>query len=157
MSGVSIKLAVEDDAETVAELLYEAFVPFKREYTPGAFEYTTANASIVRGRFVEGPIWLAMDEGEAVGTVSGLPEPDRFYIRSMAVKPTAQGRGVGQRLLNEIEAYAKERGFKKLYLYTTFVLPAARPLYEKNGFYVVRETEPEEWFDMAGIEMEKEI
>jgi len=46
---------------------------------------------------------------------------------------------------------------RSLYLYTTFVLPAARPLYEKNGFYVVRETEPEEWFDMAGIEMEKEI
>ena len=157
MSEIVIRPAEEDESDTVADLLYEAFAPFRSEYTPGAFEYTTVDADIVRGRFSEGPIWLAMDEGEAVGTVSGLPEPDRFYIRSMAVKPAAQGRGVGQRLLNELEAYAKERGFKKLYLYTTFVLPAARPLYEKNGFYVVRETEPEEWFDMGGIEMEKEI
>ncbi len=157
MSCVYIIRAVEADAATVANLLYEAFVPFKDAYTPGAFEYTTANASIVRGRFTEGPIWLAMDESEAIGTVSGLAEPDRFYIRSMAVKPTAQGRGVGQRLLNELEEYAKKQGFKKLYLYTTFVLPAARPLYEKNGFRVIRETEPEEWFDMGGMEMEKEI
>ena len=157
MSDVSIKLADEADAETVASLLLEAFVPFRSEYTAGAFEYTTANAEVVRGRFSEGPIWLAVDGEEAIGTVSGLPEPDRFYIRSMAVKPTAQGRGVGQKLLDELEAHAKDQGYQKLYLYTTFVLPAARPLYEKNGFYVVRETEPEEWFDMGGIEMEKEL
>jgi len=42
-------------------------------------------------------------------------------------------------------------------LYTTFVLPGAKRLYEKNGFYVVRETEPEEWFGMGGLEMEKKI
>lgn len=152
-----VRLAVEDDSDAIANLLYQAFLPFRSDYTSGAFEYTTANADIVRGRFSEGPIWLAVDGDEPLGTVSGLPEPDRFYIRSMAVKPSAQGRGVGQRLLEELETHARERGFRKLYLYTTFVLPAARPLYEKNGFYVVRETKPEEWFDMGGIEMEKEI
>jgi hypothetical protein len=30
-------------------------------------------------------------------------------------------------------------------------------LYEKNGFYVLRETPPEEWHDMGGLEMEKKI
>jgi hypothetical protein len=30
-------------------------------------------------------------------------------------------------------------------------------LYEKNGFYVLRETAPEEWFDMGGLEMEKDL
>jgi N-acetylglutamate synthase-like GNAT family acetyltransferase len=100
-------------------------------------------------------MWIASDGGEAVGTVSGLPEEERFYIRSMAVKPTVQKRGVGQRLLDGLEAYAREHQFGKLYLYTTFVLPGAKRLYEKNGFYVLRETPPEEWFDMGGLEMEK--
>ena len=86
---------------------------------------------------------------------SGLPEPDRFYIRSMAVKPEAQGRGIGQKLLETLEQHARQAGFTTLCLYTTFVLPAARRLYEKNGFYVLRETPPEEWFDMGGFEMEK--
>ncbi|HVF47021.1 MAG TPA: GNAT family N-acetyltransferase, partial [Pyrinomonadaceae bacterium] len=94
---------------------------------------------------------------EAVGTVSGLPEEERFYIRSMAVKPAAQGKRIGQKLLDALEKHARGSDFRKLYLYTTFVLPGARPLYEKNGFYVVRETPPEEWFGMGGIEMEKEL
>ncbi len=152
-----IRLAAENDAETVADLIYQAFSPFRSQYTPGAFEYTAASAETVRARFAEGPIWLAVDGDEAVGTVSGLPEPDRFYIRSMAISPAVQGRGIGQRLLDTLESHARAQGYKKLYLYTTFVLPGARPLYEKNGFYVVRETQPEEWFDMGGIEMEKEI
>ena len=75
----------------------------------------------------------------------------------MAIDPAAQRSGVGQALLNALETYARERGFERLFLYTTHVLPGARRLYEKNGFYVVRETLPEEWFDMGGIEMEKKL
>jgi hypothetical protein len=37
------------------------------------------------------------------------------------------------------------------------VLPGAKRLYEKNGFYVLRETPPEEWYDMGGLEMEKKL
>lgn len=157
VSGLEIRLARPDDSETIATLIYEAFAPFESEYTPGAFEATTPNADAIRPRFDEGPIWIAELDGEAVGTVSGLPEGERFYIRSMAIKPTAQGHGIGQKLLDVLEAHARAEGFEKLYLYTTYILPGARRLYEKNGFYVLRETKPEEWFDMASLEMEKNL
>jgi GNAT superfamily N-acetyltransferase len=139
----------------IEQLIAAAFGPFRELYTPDAFDYTAIKADAVRERFAEGPIWLAYDGGRPVGTVSGLPDGERFYIRSMGVAPDAQGRGIGQRLLAALEQHARDAGFKKLYLYTTFVLPGARPLYEKNGFYVLRETPPEEWFGMGGIEMEK--
>ena len=154
---VTIRPGTADDAETVALLIYEAFAPFESEYTPGAFEYTTPKADAIRPRFEEGPVWIAELDGEAVGTVSGLPDGDRFYIRSMAIKPSVQRGGIGQRLLDTLEAEARAQGFEKLYLYTTFVLPGAKRLYEKNGFYVLRETAPEEWHDMAGLEMEKKL
>lgn len=157
VSELKIRRGIVDDAETVAELIYEAFAPFESEYTAGAFEYTTPDADAIHPRFDEGPIWIAELNGEAVGTVSGLPDGDRFYIRSMAIKPSVQRGGIGQRLMNELEAHAKDLGFKKLYLYTTFVLPGAKRLYEKNGFYVLRETSPEEWHDMGGLEMEKQL
>jgi ribosomal protein S18 acetylase RimI-like enzyme len=157
VSGFEIRLGTEDDAEGVAGLIHEAFLPFRRHYTDGAFEYTTPGAEIVRGRFAEGPIWVAEEDGLMVGTVSGLPEGERFYIRSMAVKPGLQGRGVGRRLLAELEKHAREAGFEKLYLYTMFVLVGARRLYEKNGFYIVRETLPEEWYGVGGLEMEKDL
>ena len=150
-----IRLAAVEEASVVSGLLFAAFGPYRAGYTNDAFDYTTPTAEVIEPRFAEGPIWLAVDGDGAIGTVSGMPEDGRFYIRSMAVKPSAQGRGVGQRLLAALEEYAREQSFSKLYLYTTFVLPAARPMYEKNGFYVVRETPPEEWFGVGGIEMEK--
>jgi GNAT superfamily N-acetyltransferase len=153
--SVEIRLAEPGDEHIISSLIFEAFAPFRDQYTPDAFEYTAASAERVRERFDEGPMWLAYIDGEPVGTVSGLPEEERFYIRSMAIKPSVQRGGIGQRLLDTLEAFARETGFKKLYLYTTFVLPGAKRLYEKNGFYVVRETPPEEWYDMGGIEMEK--
>lgn len=152
-----IRLANRADAETISSVIREAFLPFRAEYTPGAFSYTTPPAEVILPRFDEGPIWVAETNGEIVGTVSGLPEGERFYIRSMAIKPSVQRGGIGQRLLDALEAHARAEGFEKLYLYTTFVLPAARHLYEKNGFYVLRETQPEEWHDMGGLEMEKLI
>jgi GNAT superfamily N-acetyltransferase len=156
-SQLEIKLAAPGDEELIASLILAAFSTFKGEYTPDAFEYTAATADRIRERFAEGPIWLAYYSGEAVGTVSGLPEQDRFYIRSMAVSPDTQGSGVGQKLLEVLEAHARDAGFEKLYLYTTLVLPGAMRLYEKNGFYVLRETAPEEWFGMGGFEMEKKL
>ena len=157
MSKVRVRLAEPDDCGTIASLIYEAFAPFESEYTPGAFEYTTPKADQIRPRFDEGPIWIAELDGEPVGTVSGLPDGGRFYIRSMAIRPSVQRIGIGQTLLDALEADAREQGFEKLYLYTTHVLPGARRLYEKNGFYVLRETRPEDWFDMGGLEMEKKL
>jgi len=154
---VKIGFAIADDSETIASLIREAFSPFESEYTPGAFEYTTPKVDEVRRRFEEGPIWIAELNGESVGTVSGLPDGDRIYIRSMAIKPSVQRGGIGQGLLDSLEAYAREAGFEKIYLYTTHVLPGAKRLYEKNRFYVLRATEPEEWHDMGGLEMEKDL
>jgi len=154
---VEIRLAQPGDEKDISSLIFEAFSPFRDKYTPDAFEYTAASVETVRERFPEGPVWLAYIGGEPVGTVSGLPEDVRFYIRSMAIKPTVQRAGIGQRLLDTLEAFAREAGYTKLYLYTTFVLLGAKLLYEKNGFYVVRETAPEEWYGMGGIEMEKEL
>ena len=154
-SRLEIKLAGPGEEDTVTRILLEAFEPYRHEYTPGGFADTTATTDVVRERFKTAKIWLAFDGGDAVGTVTAFPEDERIYIRSMAVRPNAQGTGVGQALLETLESDARERGFEKLYLYTTFVLPGARPLYEKNGFVVTRETAPEEWHDMGGIEMEK--
>ena len=156
-SEAIVRLATPDESETISDLIYEAFSPFRSEYTDGAFEYTTPKADAIRPRFDEGPIWIAELDGDAVGTVSGLPDGERFYMRSMAIKPSVQRGGIGQKLLDALEAYARGSGFEKLYLYTTYVLPGAKRLYEKNGFYVLRETAPEEWYDMGGLEMEKQL
>ena len=157
VSRLEIRLAGPGDEETVSRLLLDAFEPYRNDYTPGGFADTTPTAEVVRERFEVGRVWLAFYGDKAVGTVTAFPDDRGYgvYIRSMAVTPSAQGRGVGQALLDALEQDARMRGEPALRLYTTFVLPAAQPMYEKNGFVVTRETAPEEWHDMGGVEMEK--
>ena len=156
MSGrVEIKLASPADAEVIAEILTKSFSKFESDYTPEALEYVTPQAAEIRGRFGEGPIWIALVDDEVVGTVSVVKEPDWLYIRSMAVLPAAQGHGVGGALLDAIEQFAAETGVETLFLYTTHFSADAIRLYERHGFIRGRETTAEEWCGTPGFEMWK--
>ena len=67
--------------------------------------------------------------------------PERAEIKRMRVHPNYQGRGLGQIILDELEARARMLGYKTLHLDTSVLQLAAQRLYEKNGFREVgRET-----------------
>nr|AIA15845.1 Acetyltransferase (GNAT) family [uncultured bacterium] len=153
----TIRLATIEDAETISQILREAFEPLKDGYAPEAFDVVRPSATEIVGRFDDGPQWLAQIDGTPVGTVSVVPEPEWLYIRSMAVLPSAQGFGIGGSLLDAVETYALDQGFKKLFLYTTYFSESALRLYEKKGFYWVRDTPADEWFDTPGLAMEKVV
>src|SRR4051812_31857172 len=108
---VQIRLAVPQESTQIAQILRDAFATTESNYTPEAFAATTPDAETIRKRFDEGPIWVAVEKGAVVGTVSALPEPEWLYIRSMAVSPNAQGGGIGLRLLETVENFAVENGF----------------------------------------------
>jgi N-acetylglutamate synthase-like GNAT family acetyltransferase len=152
---LEIRVASPADAELIAEILTKAFTEFERDYTPEALEYVTPRAGEIRGRFAEGPIWLALVNGNAVGTVSVVREPEWLYIRSMAVLPAAQGHGAGGALLKAVEEYAFETDVQTLFLYTTHFSRDAIRLYERHGFIRGRETTAEEWCGTPGFEMWK--
>ena len=60
--------------------------------------------------------------------------PMRAEIKYMRVHPDYQGQGLGQRILSELEARARARGYTILHLHTSTVQIAAQKLYEKYGF-----------------------
>lgn len=141
-SNVKIRIASKDDSEAIADVLKEAFSLFEKLYTPEAFDVTILDAERVRKRFSEnGRIWAALKNEVIIGTVSVVDEGERLYIRSMAVSPSAQELGIGQKLLEEIENYAAEENFEKLFLYTTPFLYGAIRLYERNGFERLEDVE----------------
>lgn len=156
-TDLQINRAAAEDAESIAEILVEAFSEFREEYTSEAFEAVTPSADEILRRLGEGPIWVAAKNGEIVGTVSAVPEPEWLYIRSMAVRPRAQGRGIGFRLLNVVDEYAIENGFDRLFLYTTYFSPRAIKVYERHGFMRGRDTTADEWFGTPGLAMEKKL
>ncbi|MGH7782442.1 MAG: GNAT family N-acetyltransferase, partial [Candidatus Binatia bacterium] len=111
----------------------------------------------IEGRFSEGPQWVAEIDGQIVGTVGVTREPEGLYIRSLGVVPDAQGRGVGYKLLDAIDECAATTDVKRIFLYTTYFVPAATKLYEKHGFAWVRDTTAEEWYGTPGLELDKKL
>lgn len=152
-----IRQAIPGDEAAIAEVLFEAFSTLREHYTEDAFEVVTPSAELVRTRFAEGPMWVASIDGRIVGTVSVTFEPDGIYIRSMAVRPDAQGRGIAHQLMEAVDEFWKGTGRDRLFLYTTYFTPGARQLYEGHGFRWVRDTAADEWYGTPGFEMEKMI
>lgn len=69
----------------------------------------------------------------------------------MWVAPEARGLGLGQRLLNKLERYAREAGVTVLHLETNGTLTEAINLYRRSGYQEVAafNTEPyaHHWFE----------
>ncbi len=57
-------------------------------------------------------------EGRVVGAVACEPAGANGLLRSLVVAPDWQGRGVGEHLVDEIEAAARSQGVRTLYLLT---------------------------------------
>ena len=156
-SKVDVRLAVPSDAEAIAEVLFEAFSVYRENYTPEAFEIVTPSVDEIKRRFAEGPRWVAEISGEILGTVSVTTEPEGLYVRSMAVRPEAQGRGTGHKLLAAVNEYADASEHERIFLYTTYFVPGAKEFYGSHGYRWVRDTTAEEWYGTPGLEMERKI
>jgi GNAT superfamily N-acetyltransferase len=80
---------------------------------------------------------LAFRDDDAVGLVSAFRDEEAanvFEVVGMWVAPEARGRGVGRRLLEEIETWIASCGGIEVRLAVTNVATAARGLYESVGY-----------------------
>ena len=83
--------------------------------------------------------WIAESGGERVGSVF-VVKKDRAtaQLRMLLLDPQARGQGLGRRLVEECIAFARSRGYRKLMLWTHDNLTAARAIYAKLGFQLVK-------------------
>ncbi len=154
---VEVRIAKPEDSGAIAEVLGEAFGMYRKHYTADAFAVVTPLADEITKRLDEGPQWVATMGDKIVGTVSVTVDEGDLYVRSMAVAPEAQGRGVGHKLLDAIDEYAAGTKFDRIFLYTTYFSAGAKELYEKHGYAWVRDTTAEEWYGVPGLEMDKKL
>ena len=82
--------------------------------------------------------YVALDKDKPVGGAgifpsNGLPE-DVCELVKMYLVPEARGMGVGRHLIEKCLAFAKEAGYKRVYLETLPELKKAIGVYEKFDF-----------------------
>jgi GNAT superfamily N-acetyltransferase len=99
--------------------------------------------------------WVAERNGGNVGCVflvqardetpAHAPVEGTAQLRMLLVEPTARGLGIGARLVDECERFARARGYRRIVLWTNSILTAARAIYSRAG-YVMTASEPHESF-----------
>ena len=96
--------------------------------------------------------WIAEVDGQRAGCIFCVRKDDETaQLRILLVEAWARGHGLGARLVEECIRFARDRGYRKLVLWTNDILIAARRIYLAAGFELVRE-EPHHSFgkDLVG-------
>jgi DNA-binding MarR family transcriptional regulator/GNAT superfamily N-acetyltransferase len=86
--------------------------------------------------------WIAEIDGQRAGSVFVVRRSATVaQLRLLILTPESRGHGIGARLVDECIAFARDKKYRKLVLWTNGQLDAARAIYRSRGFKVIK-TEP---------------
>lgn len=140
-----VRPAVPAESETIAEMLRMATTARPAGTGPWGEHFPEVAERIARGE-----LYLALCDGEAVGTfqltwrdpvawgADGL-DGRAGYVHRLAVRPSASGRGLGAVLLDEAALLTRRRGRSLLRLDVDTGNAGLRRYYERLGFVHVRD------------------
>ncbi len=91
-----------------------------------------------------GGLWIAENDGEAVGMLFGRLnlDQDLLSIGAMWVVPEARRLGIGQGLLDAALEWARGKGAKEAELWVTEGNSRATLFYRRSGFQPTTDTQP---------------
>ena len=118
----------------------EAFAQLNQEWIEQFFKMEQSDQKMLQNPHASilsngGQIFFALDGPSPVGTVAAVRQSDAiFELAKMAVRPSHQGHGLGERLGQAAIQHARERGAAMMFLETNSILRNAIRLYERLGF-----------------------
>ncbi len=137
----NLRIAEEPDLpalETLINTAFEVERSFKLE--------PRLDPEHTREYFRKGRFLLAEDEAGLAGCVYVELDGDRAYLGLLSVDPSRQKSGLGRRLTNAAEDFARANGAHRMELTVVNLRTELPPFYRKLGYVVVgEEPMPEEW------------
>lgn len=91
------------------------------------------------------------DTGEIAGNVFLDKKEDRLYLGMLSVSPNTQGIGIGKKLLNAAEQFAKENHCRVIYMTVISIRHELISWYERHGYKQTGEKIPFPFDERFGI------
>jgi GNAT superfamily N-acetyltransferase len=104
-----------------------------------------------------GQIFFTLVDGRPMGTCALYKIGERRYeLAKMGVHPESRGHGLGDRLMEAAEKWAREQKATEIMLQSNTILEPAISLYKKHGYKEVEIATPSE-YARCNIEMVKPL
>ncbi|MBB1283022.1 GNAT family N-acetyltransferase [Flavisolibacter sp. BT320] len=139
LEEITIRTIQPQDNASLANIIRKTLKEFGANH-PGTVYYDpTTDALYELFSGTKGSVYfVAEHEGEVVGgggifPSKGLPE-DTCELVKMYLLPDVRGIGLGKKIISECIRFAKEAGYKNIYIETMPELGQAMKTYEKFGF-----------------------
>jgi L-phenylalanine/L-methionine N-acetyltransferase len=130
----TIRRADSNDGEAILACLAAAFAPYHNSYTAAGLADTVLDSESVQRRLREMCVFVAVSQGNVVGTVACAASGEEGHLRGMSVLPDWQGSGVASALLQAAEAEIRNQRCTRVTLDTTEPLARAMRFYARHGF-----------------------
>lgn len=139
MENIIVRTIEEKDNAAIARIIRETLEEFGANH-PGTVYYDDATDALFE-LFSQTPrsvYFIAEENGEVVGGGGIFPSPglpnDTCELVKMYLLPQARGIGLGKKIIERCIAFAKQSGYKNIYIETMPELQQAMKTYEKFGF-----------------------
>jgi ribosomal protein S18 acetylase RimI-like enzyme len=128
---VQVRKAREDEVDVVRALVEEAYAHYvvRIGRRPGPMDDDYA------ARLRDSLVDVIGEDGEVLGLVVLIDEGNALLVENVAVRPSAQGCGVGRALLAHAEGTAASLGRDELRLYTHSLMTENIALYTRLGWH----------------------
>ena len=132
---MNVRKAIKKDAESIIHVINESVLNTHKDLYPREdIEETLNNYTLekVLHYINDYDYFVAEEDSKIIGCVLGKEDK----MRSLYVLPTFMGKGFGRELVKVVEEKVKERGYKKIWLWSSLI---AHDFYKHMGYTDVKE------------------
>ena len=147
---LTVRPAEPSDVDALRSIAAAAYQPYVARIGRAPAPMTADYAQAVRA----GQTWVAVEDGQVAGFAVLVAGPGYLLLENVAVRPAAQGRGIGSRLLGLADEQARRLGLSEVRLYTNEVMTENQAIYARLGY---RETGRRTEDGYQRVYMEKDL
>ncbi|MFT5193256.1 MAG: ribosomal protein S18 acetylase RimI-like enzyme [Cellvibrionaceae bacterium] len=160
--NISIYEADETNAPRAYELMRMAFERQRRfiEPEPGVFRNDSIGSMSAAVARKEKRLVVALHRKRLLGCILCSPNEENdedYHFGRLAVNPRYQGNGIGNMLLDDVESWAKSKGYKRVTCNVRKALGQNVAMFESRGYVIYGEGTHEGFDEPTFVKMGKVI